>query len=221
MNALMIDFILHLDIHLQEGLAALGPWTYVILFTIVFCETGLVVTPFLPGDSLLFALGALAATRPEALSVWILAATLSSAAVLGDNVNYLVGRHFGPKVFRKDTGWFLNRNHLISTQQFYHRHGGKTIFLAKFLPIFRTFAPFVAGVGKMRYARFATFNVSSGICWVFSLLFAGYFFGNIPLVKDNFELVVIGIIAVSMAPLVLRLTRSWLKKSDRLADRSI
>jgi len=200
----VIVFILHLDQHLRDLLLSLGPWIYVLLFAVIFCETGLVVTPFLPGDSLLFALGAIAAAQPEHLMISRLAMILPLAAIGGDNLNYVIGRHAGPTVFRRDTGWFLNRNHLIATQKFYERHGGKTIFLAKFLPIIRTFAPFVAGVGRMAYRRFALFNISSGICWVLSLLAAGYFFGNIPIVKHHFEMVILGIIVASTAPFILR-----------------
>ena len=208
----MIEFVLHLDVHLRDLLVTLGPWVYVIFFAVIFCETGLVVTPFLPGDSLLFALGAVAATQAENLSIVHLAVILPMAAISGDQCNYLAGRLIGPKVFRKDSGWFLNRKHLVSTEEFYERHGGKTIFLAKFLPIFRTFAPFVAGIGKMPYPRFLVCNISSGLFWTGSLLFAGYFFGNIPIVKQNFEKVILGIIGLSLMPLALKIVKASLTK---------
>lgn len=212
----MLSLILHLDRHLQDILLLLGPWVYVILFAIIFCETGLVVTPFLPGDSLLFALGTIAAAQPDHLAVGPLAVLLPLAAIGGDNLNYFLGRHVGPKVFRKDSGWILNRNHLIATQRFYHRHGRKTIFLAKFLPIVRTFAPFVAGVGQMPYGQFVPVNILSGLCWVLSLLMAGYFFGNIPLIKHHFNKVILVIIVLSVTPVIIKAVRHRLKKSDGL-----
>jgi membrane-associated protein len=208
---IIIDIFLHLDAYLNEAIAALGPWIYALVFVVIFCETGLVVTPFLPGDSLLFALGAIAATENSAVHLPLLAAVLIVAAILGDAANYAIGRRLGPKVFRTERRW-LNRKHLIETEKFYERHGGKTIVIARFLPIIRTFAPFVAGVGQMQYSRFALFNVAGGIFWVGACLMAGYFFGNIPVVKRNFEAVIIGIIVVSMLPLVIRLVSARLKK---------
>lgn len=204
----LIDIFVHLDLHLNEWILWCGPWIYLLLFLIVFCETGLVVTPFLPGDSLLFALGTIAATENAALSLPLLALTLCIAAILGDAANYAVGRHIGPKIFQRETGRWLNKKHLVATQQFYERHGGKTIIMARFMPIIRTFAPFVAGIGTMTYGRFALFNVTGGLLWVLSLLLAGYFFGNIPVVKENFETVILGIIVVSLLPMVIRLMRS-------------
>lgn len=194
----------------------LGPWVYVLLFVVVFCETGLVVMPFLPGDSLLFTLGAVAAVDGSPLKLSMLLGILTAAAILGDAVNYGIGRRLGPKVFRADRRW-LNHNHLVQTQNFYERHGGKTILLARFLPIIRTFAPFVAGVGRMNYARFAAFNVSGAVLWVVACLLAGYFFGNIPVVKRNFEAVIVGIVLVSMLPLLIRLVSAKFKKR-RLHD---
>ena len=204
----LIEIFFHLDVHLNEWILWCGPWIYLLLFLIVFCETGLVVTPFLPGDSLLFALGTIAATENAALGLPLLALTLCIAAVLGDAANYAVGRHIGPKIFQSETGRWLNKKHLVATQQFYEKHGGKTIIMARFMPIIRTFAPFVAGIGTMTYGRFALFNVTGGLLWVLSLLLAGYFFGNIPVVKENFETVILGIIVVSLLPMVIRLMRS-------------
>jgi membrane-associated protein len=172
----------------------------VLLFAIILCETGLVVTPFLPGDSLLFAAGALAAIYPQSLSIWLLLGLLSIAAVLGDTINYAVGRAVGPRAFSINK-WFLKHEHLAKTQAFYDRHGGKTIVLARFVPIVRTFAPFVAGVGRMHYPQFLYYTVVGGLLWVLICTLAGYFFGNMPVVKENFELVVVGIVVVSVLPL--------------------
>ncbi|HVH06170.1 MAG TPA: DedA family protein [Myxococcota bacterium] len=210
MDALLhlIDVFLHLDVHLAEWAAALGPWLYVVLFLIVFCETGLVVTPFLPGDSLLFAAGALCAIEGSPLSVYALAVLLVTAAVAGDAVNYSVGRYLGPAVFTSDTSRFLNKKHLLRTQEFYERHGGKTILLARFVPIVRTFAPFVAGIGQMRYAYFATYNVTGALAWVLSFLFAGYWFGQLPAIKRNFHLVIVAIIVISILPMVFEYVRA-------------
>jgi len=194
------DVFLHLDRHLAEFVQAHGSSTYGLLFAIIFMETGVVVTPFLPGDSLLFACGALAATG--ALKLPVLFGLLMSAAILGDNTNYWIGRSVGPRAFSGSVR-FLKRDHLIRTQEFYLRHGGKTVFLARFVPIIRTFAPFVAGVGTMPYARFLAYSVSGGICWVGSCTGAGYAFGNIPVVRDNFSLVVLGIVVVSLLPVVI------------------
>jgi len=194
------DLFLNLDEHLHGVVEAWGPWTYVLLFTIILCETGLVVTPFLPGDSLLFAAGAMAALFPDALGILTLLALLSIAAILGDSLNYAIGRWIGPRAFKMDR-WFLKHEHLARTQEFYSRHGGKTIVLARFVPIVRTFAPFVAGVGRMHYPQFLFYNVVGGLAWVLICTLAGYFFGNIDVVKRNFELVVVGIVLVSLLPL--------------------
>lgn len=203
----LIDLFLHLDQHLNDWFAVLGPWLYVVTFAIVFCETGLVVTPFLPGDSLLFALGALAATEQSTLKVGWLALTLSAAAILGDAANYAIGHFLGPQVFKREDSWLLNKKHLLTTQAFYVRHGGKTIIIARFMPIIRTFAPFVAGIGAMAYRRFAVFNVTGALLWVLSFLFGGYYFGHIPSVKENFEFVVLGIIVISCLPLAFKFLR--------------
>ena len=196
----ILDIFLKLDEVLHGVLETWGPWTYVLLFVIILCETGLVVTPFLPGDSLLFAAGAMAALYPDDLNVALLLGLLSVAAILGDTINYSLGRWLGPGAFKIDR-WFLKREHLERTQQFYERHGGKTIVLARFVPIVRTFAPFVAGVGKMNYPQFLFYNVVGGIAWVVICTLAGYFFGNVPIVKENFELVVVGIVLVSVLPI--------------------
>lgn len=192
-----LDFFLHLDVHLNTVIASYGIWVYGILFLIIFAETGFVVTPFLPGDSLLFAAGAFAATGSLHLSgLFIL---LSVAAILGDSLNYWVGRSLGPRVFKENVR-FLKKEYLTRTETFYEKHGGKTIVIARFMPIIRTFAPFIAGVGKMRYRSFITYNIFGGILWIGLFIFGGYFFGNIPAVKENFEYVIIGIIIVSLAP---------------------
>lgn len=198
----LIDLVLHLDRHLADLSASLGNWLYVILFAVVFCETGLILTPFLPGDSLLFAVGTLVANENSQLNLGLIFVLLTVAAIFGDAVNYAIGRTLGPKVFHSDKSRLLNRNHLLKAQAFYVRHGGKAIFLARFLPIIRTFAPFVAGAGRMNINRFWMFNVSGGICWVGLFLFGGYLFGNFPIVKKNFPLVILGIIVVSVLPVI-------------------
>jgi membrane-associated protein len=203
-----IDLFLHLDRHLAELAQALGPWLYFLLFAIVFCETGLVVTPFLPGDSLLFAVGALASIPESGLSIWLIGALLVAAAILGDAVNYAVGAYIGPRVFSSEESRWLNKKHLQRTHEFYEKYGGKTIILARFVPIVRTFAPFVAGVGSMTYARFALYNVTGAIAWVTSFLLAGYFFGQLPIVKEYFHLVIVGIIVVSAVPVVVEFIRA-------------
>ncbi len=201
----LVDFFLHLDTRLQIVIHEYGTWTYLILFLIIFCETGLVVTPLLPGDSLLFAAGALAATG--ALEVGWLFVLLTIAAIAGDAVNYSIGHYMGPKVFYQEQGRFLKKEYLDRTHQFYEKYGGKTIIIARFVPIVRTFAPFVAGVGRMTYWRFASYNVIGGIAWIAICLFAGYTFGNLPLVKDNFTLVILAVIVISVLPGFLELFR--------------
>jgi membrane-associated protein len=195
----VIDFFLHLDRHLGEIFAKYGTWTYLILFLILFCETGLVITPFLPGDSLLFAVGALAALG--SLDVKVLLVLLSVAAILGDTVNYWIGKWVGPRAFTGEIR-FLKKEHLARTHAFFEKHGGKTIILARFVPIVRTFAPFVAGVGAMSYPRFILYNVVGGLVWVNLFVIAGYLFGNLPAVKDNFSLVILGIIFLSVLPIL-------------------
>ena len=201
----VIDLFLHLDTHLQTVIQNYGTWTYVILFFIIFCETGLVVTPILPGDSLLFAAGAFAATGSLDLA-WLLI-LLTVAAVLGDAVNYAIGHFMGPKVFAQPDSRFLKREYLDRTHQFYEKYGGKTIIIARFVPIVRTFAPFVAGVGSMTYAKFASYNITGGLLWVGVCVLAGYAFGNIPVVQENFTLVILGIIFVSILPGIIEFLR--------------
>lgn len=193
-----VDFFIHLDKYLDQIIQMFGIWAYVIMFLVIFCETGLVVTPILPGDSLLFALGALAAQGT--LNIEILLVSLCVAAVLGDTVNYTIGKFLGPRVFHYPDSRFFKKEYLIRTHQFYEKHGGKTIIIARFIPIIRTFAPFVAGIGTMKYFRFITYNIVGGISWICVFLLAGYFFGGIPAVKRNFTLVIIAIIVISVLP---------------------
>lgn len=210
----ILDFLLHVDEHLAILIAQYGTWIYALLFVIIFAETGFVVTPFLPGDSLLFAAGALAASTGQ-LSIILLWVLLAGAAVLGDAVNYFIGKRVGKSVF-KPGNRILKMDYLHKTEQFYEKHGNKTIILARFVPIVRTFAPFVAGVGNMNYAHFATYNIVGGVAWVTIFLFAGFLFGNIPFVKHNFELVTIGIVLVSVLPMVIEFIRSR-RESKRAA----
>ncbi|HKI64758.1 MAG TPA: DedA family protein [Burkholderiales bacterium] len=197
--AALWDIAVHLDRHLAAFLAQHGAWVYALLFAVVFCETGLVVTPFLPGDSLLFVAGAVAATG--GIDARVVAATLVAAALCGDNVNYWIGRWIGPHVFRSpDARWF-NPRHLARTEAFYERHGGKAVVIARFVPIVRTYVPFVAGVGRMGYPRFLAFSIGGALLWVVSLIAAGYFFGNLPLVKNNLTLAILGVIALSLLPI--------------------
>jgi membrane-associated protein len=201
----LVDFVLHLDRHLAEIIQQYGVWTYAILFLIVFLETGLVVAPLLPGDSLLFAAGAFAALG--ALDVGLVFLLLVVAAILGDTLNYAIGHYLGPKVFHYERSRFFNPDHLRKTHAFYEKYGGKTIIIARFIPIVRTFAPFVAGIGAMNYRRFLAYNVVGGFLWVAICLFAGYFFGNLPFVKKNFSLVILAIIVISVLPAVVEYLR--------------
>jgi membrane-associated protein len=210
--AAIADFVLHIDVHLGEIIAKYGVLTFLILFTIVFAETGFVVTPFLPGDSLLFAAGAFAALGD--LNILILVVVLTAAAILGDTANYWIGHFFGQKIVDNPKIPFINQDHIDKTQEFYKKHGGKTIFLARFVPIVRTFAPFVAGVGKMHYGKFISYNVFGGIVWVFLFSFAGYFFGNIPAIKHNFSLVIVGIILISLVPIGIEFMKSRVGKNN-------
>jgi membrane-associated protein len=194
----LINIFLHLDRHLSVAIQNYGAWTYLILFLIIFCETGLVVTPFLPGDSLLFAAGTFAASG--SMQVELLFPLLSLAAIGGNTVNYWIGYRMGPKVFQKKNVRFLNKEYLDRTHRFYEKHGGKTIVIARFIPIIRTFAPFVAGVGFMTHWRFTFYNVTAGIAWVGLFLFAGYYFGGLPMVRNNFSLAIVAIIFVSVLP---------------------
>ncbi len=203
----LLDLVLHLDKHLNTLGGQLGGWLYVLLFFVIFCETGLVVTPFLPGDSLLFAIGALAATPTSVLNVHLVVVSLSIAAVLGDTVNYWIGKKAGPAVFCSNTSRLFDRRHLDRTARFYAKYGAKTIILARFVPIVRTFAPFVAGIGAMHYPQFLIYNVLGGVLWIASMTYAGYAFGNIPFVRQNFSLVVVGIIFVSLLPAIVEILR--------------
>jgi membrane-associated protein len=209
----IIDFILHIDHHLVEIVRDYRTWTYLILFLIIFAETGLVVTPFLPGDSLLFAAGAIIAKPDTGLNIFFMFLLLCVAAILGDLVNYHVGNYIGPRAF---SGKYklLKVDYLNKTQAFYNKHGGKTIIYARFIPIIRTFAPFIAGVGTMSYGKFASFNVIGGITWVGSFLFLGYFFGAIPVIKNNFTYVIFGIIFVSILPPIIEVIRSRTKSQQ-------
>jgi membrane-associated protein len=209
-----IDVVLHLDKHLTELVADYHFWVYGILFLIIFCETGLVVTPFLPGDSLLFATGALAAAG--VLDIGAILTLLTIAAIVGDNMNYAIGRVIGPRVFTEGSRW-LKREHLLRTQRFYEKHGGKTVVLARFVPIVRTFAPFVAGVGRMFYPRFLAFDVGGGVFWVWSFGLLGYFFGNQPIVKENFGLAIIAVIVISLLPVIIEAWRARLSRSRSAA----
>jgi membrane-associated protein len=204
-----IDFILNVDVHLGEIIANYGSLTYGILFAIIFAETGLVFTPFLPGDSLLFASGMFSATG--AFDIVILAPLIWAAAFFGDNVNYWVGFYFGKKIVNNKY-IPISQTHIDQTQKFYQEHGGKTVFLARFMPIIRTFAPFVAGIGRMEYQKFLLYSISGGFAWVFGFVLAGYFFGNIPIVRDNFSIVIMGIIAVSVLPAIFEISKKWLRK---------
>jgi membrane-associated protein len=201
----IVDLFLHLDTHLGQLISDYGVWTHLILFTVVFCETGLVITPFLPGDSLLFAAGTFAALG--ALDLWLIVVLLILAAIIGDTVNYWIGAYIGPRAFRGDMR-FLRKEYLDRTHAFYEKHGGKTIILARFVPIIRTFAPFVAGVGCMSYPKFITYNVVGAVLWVGLFVLGGYFFGNMAVVRENFTLVILAIIAISVLPIAFEALRA-------------
>lgn len=207
---MIVDFIIHIDVHLSEIIRSYGVWTYLILFLIIFCETGLVVAPLLPGDSLLFAAGTFAARGD--LNVFWLFLLLSAAAILGDTANYWIGSYLGPRVFHKEKVRFLNKEYLERTHRFYEKYGGKTIIIARFVPIIRTFAPFVAGIGSMTYGKFISYNVAGGILWIGAFAYAGYFFGNIPMVKRNFTMVIFAIIILSVMPGVVEFIKHKMQK---------
>jgi membrane-associated protein len=209
--ASLLDILLHLDRHLGEIIRDFGVWTYLILFVIVFCETGLVVTPILPGDSLLFAVGTFAALGALDLAVALI--LLSVAAVAGDSINYAIGYRVGPSVFRGERSRWVNRKYLDRTHEFYERHGSKTIVIARFVPIIRTFAPFVAGIGRMTYSRFLTYNVAGGIAWIVIFVLGGYLFGNIPVVRRNFTVVILAIVVISVLPAVIEILRQRVRPS--------
>ena len=211
----LIDFVLHIDRHLAEIIADYGVWTYAVLFAIIFAETGLVVTPFLPGDSLLFAAGAFCAKPETGLNVHLMALLLFIAAVLGDTVNYWIGARIGPAVFKREDSMFLRKKHLERAHAFFEKYGGRAIILARFVPIVRTFVPFVAGVGQMTYSRFIAYNVIGGFVWIAFFTYAGYMFGNQPFVQKNFKLVILAIIILSVLPMVFEGWRAW--KQSRAA----
>lgn len=210
----LIDFVLHFDHHLKGAVADYGVWMYAILFAIIFAETGLVVTPILPGDSLLFAAGALAAIGD--LNIWVLCGLLTVAAILGDTVNYHIGKYLGPKVLRSEKSWLFNRKHITKTEWFFEKYGAKTIILARFVPIVRTFAPFVAGIGNMNYGKFLLYNVVGGVIWVFACTLAGYFLGQIDVIKKNIGLASLLIVAVSLIPIAVEF---WLHRRQAAADK--
>jgi membrane-associated protein len=207
----LVHTVINIDTSTVNSYAhALGPWLYVVLFAIIFAETGLVVTPFLPGDSLLFAVGAVAAHPDSPIRLGMVALQLIIAAILGDAVNYAIGRYAGPRVFSRQDSWLLNQKHLLRAHQFYEDYGGKTIILARFIPIVRTFAPFVAGIGKMTYSRFATYNVTGGAVWILVFLLAGWKFGSSEVVQRNFKLVIIAVVVISVLPAVYEIVRARL-----------
>ena len=209
-----IDVALHLDVYLNSWAGVLGVWLYVILFLTVFCETGLVVTPFLPGDSLLFTVGALAAGTNSPINIFLVWILLLIAAILGDAVNYSLGKWAGPKIFKKETSRWLNHGYLMKAHNFYEKYGGKTIVISRFLPIFRTFAPFVAGIGTMRYFTFAVFNVTGAFLWVTTFLYLGFKFSGLEIVKNKFPLVILAIIFISLLPVFFEIIRSKLAKKS-------
>ncbi len=212
----IIDFVLHLDKHLGLILESVGLWSYLLFFAVIFAETGLVVTPFLPGDSLVFTLGALAAVKDSPLHIGWVFVVLSVAAILGDSANYAIGKYFGSIILKKQGAWFLKKEHIERTHRFYEKYGSKTIVLARFVPIVRTFAPFVAGVGRMSYPHFLTYNVVGGLLWITLFAFGGYFFGNTPMVQKNFGFVIIAIIIISILPAVIEI---WKEKRRSPAEK--
>lgn len=204
----LIDTVLHIDIYLNSFVSLYGFWTYLALFIVIFCETGLIVTPFLPGDSLLFAAGSIAAQPGNSLNIIILFGLLLLASILGNQINFLIGRAIGPRIFTAKKSWLFNKKYLKETHVFYERHGGKTIIFARFIPIIRTFAPFIAGIGSMELLHFSLYNLVSAFLWIGSLLSLGYFLGSLPIIKEHFSLVIYGVIFVSlMPPIVACLTR--------------
>lgn len=205
----LVDFILHIDAHLAEIIASYGLWTYALLFLIIFAETGLVVTPFLPGDSLLFATGAFCSKPETGLNVHLMALLLWLAAVLGDTINYSIGKWFGPAVFKREDSRFLRKQHLRKAHEFFEKYGGRAIILARFVPIVRTFVPFVAGVGSMTYPRFIAYNIVGGLIWIYFFLYAGFFFGAHPFVQRNFKIVILAIIVISVIPIAIETYKAW------------
>jgi membrane-associated protein len=216
----LIDFILHIDVHLRDIVANYGTWTYGVLALIIFAETGLVVTPFLPGDSLLFAAGALSAAEGSQLNVHVMALLLFACAVAGDSLNYWIGSRVGPAVFKREDSIFLRKKHLQRAHAFFEKYGGRAVILARFVPIVRTFVPFVAGIGSMSYKQFMAFNVVGGFVWVYLFTYAGFFFGATPLVQKNFKLVILAIIFLSILPIVFEFARAWLSSRKEKASAS-
>jgi membrane-associated protein len=214
----ILDFVLHIDAHLAEIIHNYGLWTYGLLFLIIFAETGLVILPLLPGDSLLFAAGALSALPESGLNVHLLAMMLFIAAVLGDTLNYWVGSKLGPAVFRREDSIWLRKKHLERAHVFFEKYGGRAIILARFVPIVRTFVPFVAGVGSMSYRRFLAFNFVGGFVWIYAFTYLGFFFGNLPVVKKNFGLVILAIITVSVLPIAVEAARAWREQRTQRAQ---
>lgn len=214
----LVHTLLHIDIYLNSFVSQYGFWTYLALFMVVFCETGLVVTPFLPGDSLLFAAGSIAAQPGEPLNIWVLLGLLIAASLLGNQLNFMIGKALGPRVFTAKSSWLFNKKYLEQTHVFYERHGGKTIIFARFIPIIRTFAPFIAGVGKMNYLHFTLYNLISALLWIVSLLSLGYFLGSIPLIKTHFSLMIYGIIILSATPPIFAFFMQHRKKMKSLRD---
>lgn len=212
----LIDFILHIDRHLAEIIAAYGVWTYVILFLIIFAETGLVVMPLLPGDSLLFAAGAFCAKPETGLNVHLMAFLLFIAAVIGDTLNYWIGSKIGPAVFKREDSIWLRKKHLERAHEFFEKYGGRAVILARFVPIVRTFVPFVAGVGAMTYSRFIAYNIIGGFVWIYFFTYAGWMFGNQPFVQKNFKVVILAIIILSVVPIVVEFVKEW-RKSRKTA----
>lgn len=210
----LVDFVLHINEHLAELISQVGVWTYVPLFLVIFLETGFVITPFLPGDSLLFAAGAITALPGTPLNIIVLYIIVALAAILGDTANYWIGHYIGPKVFNEKIR-FLKREYLVQAHEFYEKHGNITIFLARFIPIIRTFAPFVAGIGRMSYGHFIAYNIFGGLVWSALFTFGGYFFGRLPIIRDNFSLVVIVIIIISVIPAVTEVLRSRRKTAEK------
>ncbi len=213
----LVDFILHIDRHLAEIISAYGLWTYAILFAIIFVETGLVVMPFLPGDSLLFAAGAFAAKPETGLNVHVIALSLFIAAVLGDTLNYWIGAKVGPAVFKREDSVWLRKKHLDRAHEFFERYGGRAVILARFVPIVRTFVPFVAGIGQMTYPRFLAYNVIGGFLWIYFFTYAGFAFGNQPFVQKNFKLVILAIIFLSVLPIVIEFAKEWRRTRAKTA----
>lgn len=205
----LIDFVLHIDRHLAEIIAQYGTWTYAVLFLIIFAETGIVIVPFLPGDSLLFAAGAFCAKPETGLNVHLMAALLFVAAFIGDTVNYWIGAKVGPVVFKRNDSIFLRKKHLEQAHAFFEKYGGRAIILARFVPIVRTFVPFVAGIGGMRYSQFIAYNAIGAFVWIYFFAYAGFWFGNQPFVQKNFKLVILAIIIVSVVPIIVEIWRGW------------